>query len=238
MHSYSKIYRYILDKIKSGELKDGDTVPKEMELSKTFGVSRPTVRQALGMLVSDGYVQRVRGKGSFVTKPKVMQGYTRFIESYNNEMKKKGLVPKTKVLEISVKYPDETVRKQLEIDDTEKVVLLKRLRYIVESDSPKPMILTTVYFPLSLMPNFFEYDFETMSFYEALAKNNVKVSRVTRLMEIKPTGRRIAQMFSLGDNAACHYISSVGYDENAKPIEYSENYYPADRNTFTVVIEN
>ena len=238
MHSYSKIYRYILDKIKSGELKDGDTVPKEMDLSKQFSVSRPTVRQALGMLVSDGYVSRVRGKGSFVTKPKVMQGYTRFIESYNDEMKKKGLVPMTKVLEVSVKYPEEHIRKQLELDENEKVVQLKRLRYIVENNSPKPMILTTVYFPLSLMPQFFEYDFETASFYDALGKNGVKISRVTRLMEVKLMTRKMAQMFSLADSAPCHYISSVGYDEGGKPCEYSENYYPADRNTFTVVIEN
>lgn len=236
MHSYSIIYNDLLEKIKSGALKEGDFIPKEMDLSKQFEVSRPTVRQALNMLVNDGYLKRVRGKGSYVTKPKVLQQYTQFIESYNYEMEKKGLVPSTKVLEIGLVYPNEKIQRQLRISPEEKVVKLRRLRSVSENGSLKPIILTTVYFPFRLLPDAFQYDFEKQSFYGVLDTHGIQVRKGTRLLEIKALGKDRAALFGLPDGSPCHYISSVGYDENDQPVEYSENYYPADRNKFIIEI--
>lgn len=236
MHSYSIIYNDLLEKIKSGSLKEGDLIPKEMDLSKQFEVSRPTVRQALNMLVNDGYLKRVRGKGSYVTKPKVLQQYTQFIESYNYEMEKKGLVPSTKVLEIGLVYPNEKIQRQLRISPEEKVVKLRRLRSVSEDSSLKPIILTTVYFPFRLLPDAFQYDFEQQSFYDVLNTHGIQVKKGTRLLEIKTLGKDRAALFGLPDGSPCHYISSVGFDENDHPVEYSENYYPADRNKFIIEI--
>ena len=143
MHSYVKVYQYILEKIQNGEFLEGDLIPKEMDLSEQFHVSRPTVRHALNDLVNEGYLTRVRGRGSFVTKPKVLQEYTKFIESYNQEMEKKGLSPLTKVLELSLIYPSEPIQCRLSITEEERVVKLRRLRFIKDGGTAKPMILTT-----------------------------------------------------------------------------------------------
>lgn len=236
MHSYSIIYRDLLNSIKDGGLKEGDLIPKELDLSQQYGVSRPTVRQALNMLVNDGYLRRVRGKGSYVTKPKVLQQYTQFIESYNYEMEKKGLVPSTRVLEISLTYPGPKVQEQLGLTAEEKIVKLRRLRSVSENGSLKPIILTTVYFPFRLLPDVFQYDFERQSFYDVLGAHGVQVKRGTRLLEIKTLYGEKASLFDLPDGSPCHYISSVGYDGEGRPVEYSENYYPADRNTFIIEI--
>ena len=69
LHLYSQIENYILDDIKSGKLTEGDMIPPETVLSKDFNVSRPTVRQALNNLVNEGYLVRIKGKGSFVNPP-------------------------------------------------------------------------------------------------------------------------------------------------------------------------
>lgn len=236
MHSYSKIYQALLEQIQSGELKEGDLIPKELDLSARYGVSRPTVRQALNLLVIDGYLRRVRGRGSYVTKPKVLQQYTQFIESYNYEMEKKGLVPLTKVLEISLTYPGETVQTQLNIPADRKIVKLQRLRSVSDNGAGKPIILTTVYFPFDLVPDVFTYDFEKQSFYDVLSRHGVQIKRGTRLLEIKALYKEKAALFGLPDGSPCHYISSVGYDEDGRPVEYSENYYPADRNKFIIEI--
>lgn len=236
MHSYTMIYNQLLEQIKQGVLKEGDAIPKEIDLSVQFGVSRPTVRQALNMLVNDGYLKRVRGKGSYVTRPKVLQQYTQFIESYNYEMEKKGLIPATKVLEISLTYPSHPVQKQLAISPEDKIVKLQRLRSVSENGNLKPIILTTVYFPFQLLPDAFQFDFEKRSFYDVLGEHGIQVKRGTRLLEIKPLYGEKAALFDLPDGSPCHYISSVGYDETGRPIEYSENYYPADRNKFIIEI--
>jgi DNA-binding FadR family transcriptional regulator len=52
--------------IRSEKLKAGDKLPNEMQLAKSFGVSRPTVREAVQSLMSQNIIEIVRGKGTFV----------------------------------------------------------------------------------------------------------------------------------------------------------------------------
>ncbi len=56
-----KISSQIVDQVKklisSGQLKPGDSLPPERELMKVFNVSRPTLREALNMLSTMGFVQ-------------------------------------------------------------------------------------------------------------------------------------------------------------------------------------
>lgn len=236
MHSYEKVYEYIIEKIKSGELCEGDIIPKEMDLSGQFGVSRPTVRHALNILVNEGHLARTRGKGSFVTKPKLLQEYTKFIESYNHEMEKKGLTHKTRVLELSLTYPNEAVRLKLSLNSDERIIKLKRLRFVTERGADKPIILTTVYFPVKLMPEALQHDFEHKSFYEALSEAGILIHKVSRIMEIKLLDSDDAALFKIPEGTPCHYITSTGFDESGTAIEYSENIYPADRNKFIIEI--
>ncbi|MDD9268430.1 GntR family transcriptional regulator [Paenibacillus sp. GCM10023248] len=67
MSLYEKIYRHLLDEIKKGKLQPGDRVPSESELSTQFSVSRITSKKALEMLANEKWIERVRGKGSYVS---------------------------------------------------------------------------------------------------------------------------------------------------------------------------
>lgn len=62
-----KVVRRILDLVKSGNLKAGDRLPAERELIDIFGVSRPTLREALRSLATLGVVEMRHGGGAFVT---------------------------------------------------------------------------------------------------------------------------------------------------------------------------
>ena len=73
---YSSIKDDLLAKIKDGTYKEGDIIPPEVELAKSYGVSRPTIRQALQILANDGYIEKRKRRGTIVTKPKVNQGLT------------------------------------------------------------------------------------------------------------------------------------------------------------------
>jgi GntR family transcriptional regulator of arabinose operon len=63
---YKKIYLNILQEIKNGQLKSGDRIPSENELTEKFNVSRITTKKALDMLAQRNIIERYRGKGSFV----------------------------------------------------------------------------------------------------------------------------------------------------------------------------
>lgn len=63
---YQQIKEYIKKTINEKQLKAGDRFFSENELADKFGISRHTVRQAIGELVRDGWLYRIHGKGTFV----------------------------------------------------------------------------------------------------------------------------------------------------------------------------
>jgi GntR family transcriptional regulator len=68
--------------LRSGRWTPGAELPTEEALCRHYGVSRGTVRRAVADLVTDGYVERHRGRGSYVSQPKLESGvigsYSRF----------------------------------------------------------------------------------------------------------------------------------------------------------------
>ena len=70
---YHQVKENLRELIEDRRLEPEDMLPSERELGKLYGVSRPTVRQAVHELVQEGLLRRVPGIGTFVAKPKVVQ---------------------------------------------------------------------------------------------------------------------------------------------------------------------
>lgn len=238
MPLYDQIIENIMLKINSHELKEGDMLPTEIELSAQFKVSRPTVRTAMLKLVNEGYLTRVKGRGTFVTKPKLVQESSQFIESYNEEMLSKGFTPRTFVLDFKVITKNDLVCAKLNISSGDKIILLRRLRYVQPTNEEKPVVLTTVYIPYDLVPDLLNYDLESFSLYEVLDKHGITVTQVIRELEIRMLYGKTARLLEAKENSAAHFISSTGYDADGRVVEYSESFYPADRNKFIIKVSN
>ena len=65
---YYQLEGLLREQIAAGRYETGQRVPSEKELCKQYGVSRTTVRQAVGKLVSEGLLHHLKGKGTFVGK--------------------------------------------------------------------------------------------------------------------------------------------------------------------------
>lgn len=66
---YHQLAELLQDRIRSGEYGPGEMIPSEIGLAKKYSIGRPTVRQAMNLLVQKGLIQRRRGSGTFVKKP-------------------------------------------------------------------------------------------------------------------------------------------------------------------------
>lgn len=66
---YRKIYEILRKHILSGVYAEGSLLPSENELCAVHNITRPTVRQALEVLVQEGFISKKQGKGSIVRKP-------------------------------------------------------------------------------------------------------------------------------------------------------------------------
>ena len=76
---YKSTKEYILNKIKYGEYKQGESIPPERDLGKKLDVSRHTVRKAIQELVEEDYLYRVQGNGTFVKKREINKVDSDFI---------------------------------------------------------------------------------------------------------------------------------------------------------------
>ncbi|MFC4213580.1 GntR family transcriptional regulator [Pedobacter lithocola] len=63
---YRQLYETLRKQISNGVYKAGDLLPSESELNIAHSVTQPTIRQALALLVNDGYIKKHHGKGSIV----------------------------------------------------------------------------------------------------------------------------------------------------------------------------
>lgn len=70
---YQQLANEIKAQIASGELRQNEQLMTEMELSRTFGVSRITVRKALELLVEEDILSKRQGVGAFVTGKKLVR---------------------------------------------------------------------------------------------------------------------------------------------------------------------
>ncbi len=66
---YHQLAEILQDRIRSGVYGPGEMIPSEIGLAKQYNIGRPTVRQAMNLLVQKGLIQRRRGAGTFVKKP-------------------------------------------------------------------------------------------------------------------------------------------------------------------------
>jgi GntR family transcriptional regulator, arabinose operon transcriptional repressor len=64
---YQRVCDHLYAELQAGRLTPGQALPPEAKLSEILGVSRNTLRQALGKLEDDGMVERVQGRGTFLT---------------------------------------------------------------------------------------------------------------------------------------------------------------------------
>ena len=89
---YSAVYNDIISKIKSGQLKVGEKLPTEIELTKIYGVSRITVARALKDLAESNLIYRVKKSGTFVngkldhSTPLIIPAILPFEETFNDIM--------------------------------------------------------------------------------------------------------------------------------------------------------
>lgn len=150
---YVQLYEVIREQVQGGSLKPGDPIAAESELIRTFGVSRITVRAALEQLVRDGYIDRHRGRGSFVraTAPQTPV----CLSSFTDQMLRLGRVPKTEVLGVAVARTTTFGPRRLPFAHDVEVAAIERMRW-VDGDR---VALVRSYVPHALVPGIAPSDF-------------------------------------------------------------------------------
>lgn len=218
----------LLEKITQGIYSEDEVIPTEAELTKIYNVSRPTIRQAVQALVDEGYLEKRRKRGTVVKKPKIKQEFTHVIESFDAEMNRKGLSPKTKVLMFNLEKANFEVAENLQLREGDSVYKMVRLRYVGED----PVVLVTTYIPANLFPNLSEVDFTNNLLYNVYAQQGYPIRTVSRKLEVIKADETASDLLCIKENDPIFYFHTQGYTNGRVPIEYSISKYRGDINSF------
>ena len=80
----------VLEGVEQGWLEPGAQLPRERELAEALGVSLAPVRQAMADLTKEGYVERTRGKGTFIRDRKLVEKI-QILGSFHESVSRQGL---------------------------------------------------------------------------------------------------------------------------------------------------
>ncbi len=148
------------------EAAPGSAAPSERELVAHFGVARMTVRQALDVLVAEGLLERVPGRGTFVAHPRPPVGR---LSSYTEDMVGRGLLPESQTLIARREQAGPGVARALDISAGDAVIHWKRLR---RADQQIVCVEDT-YLNEVLLPGFLQSGMPT-SLYQALDERGLR----------------------------------------------------------------
>ena len=232
---YTQVSEYVMEKIQNGEWPVGHMLPTEMELCKQFNISRSSVRTALLSLVNDGYLVRKKGSGTFVTTPQRVEESTVFIESFAEEMHKRGYEIETEVLEFRVMIAEDRIRDHLRLPPDSNVIKLSRLRYCKDSFEEGPIVLTTSYYTMKLdyLQN---YDFSKMSVHQVMSEHHMAKKYTEKHINVATLDSRSSHLMYVENGSLALSVISYTRDMDDELVEYCESFYPANRNEFILKI--
>jgi GntR family transcriptional regulator len=222
---YAQIQTQLRGMIHAGQLKPGDTLPSEEELSRVYGISRMTARQALQALKAQGLAARHKGLGTFVTQPKVEKDIAH-LSGFSAEMQALGMEPSSRLLHAETAESSESEAASLCIKPGAPVFKLRRLRFADGS----PLAIEESTLSLDRFPGIEKLDFVSSSLYTTLRERyGVRFALADEILEAQAAGRTEAQLLDLPLRSCLLVISRVLWDAAGSPVELARSWYRGDR---------
>lgn len=142
---YYRLQTLVREQIESGKWGPGETISTEEELARTHGLSLNTVRKAIINLVSEGYLHRLQGKGTFVSGSTIrrenLRSYRMLREFDRDEA---GL--RISFLELGRTGGSADIRRRLKIRANQDLYEVKRL-FLCQD---RPLVYALSYLPANL----------------------------------------------------------------------------------------
>ncbi|TYQ18261.1 UNVERIFIED_CONTAM: GntR family transcriptional regulator [Acetivibrio alkalicellulosi] len=226
---YFQLKNLIIDKIESGIYPPDSKIPSEQEYCELYGISRPTVRQAISELTSNGYLYKEKGKGTFVLKPKTSidtKKYTGFTDSIlDNE-----ITEEREILSIDTIESDDcnNIKDIFNFSGNMRVNFAKicfRTKHENEVFS-----LNTSYIPLSLFPDIINDINKKKASYDILrGKYPLVPIKSKSSLEVIFTNPGEAQYLMVQPGHALMKITNIIFSKSGQVVEYVESKYRSDK---------
>jgi GntR family transcriptional regulator len=221
---YVQVERALAADIAAATLSPGSQLPTEDSLTARFGVSRTTVRKAVENLVVRGLVEIRRGKGTFVTEPKILQELTE-LTGFVEDMVALGRNPTARLLDKRAVPASKTVAYHLGLPLGAQVYRIERVRLA----DGVAMSFDETYLPLEIGEKIASNDLEAEPIFALLeGKYDLPLIEARYQLEAVTAGEHVAQVLGVKVGSPVFLIERTSYTEGQKPVDYEKLYYRGD----------
>jgi GntR family transcriptional regulator len=210
----------------------GSQLPPELELMAMLNVSRTTLREALRTLEEQGFIERRRGKGTYVRPRSIVKDLS--INFGISEMiTQAGLIPGSQVTLIRREPAAAAVAAALQINEGAEVIIADRVRTANE----RPVVWSLDFLSAALFGDraLLAEHLDTRSLYQYLSEElQIRIVRgIARLSPVAATAE-IAERLSVRRGTPLQYILQTDYTAGDQPVLYSMEYHVSDAFVFVI----
>lgn len=227
---YLQLKEKLLDRIHTQEWKPGDCLPSERALCEEYALSRMTVRQAVSELEREGLVQRIQGKGTFVSQEKLTQPLLK-LTSFSEDMRARGFLPSAQTLALERVPASKTVAAKLEVAPGAEVIMLKRLRLA----DGEPMAIETAYLDNEKCSPIYDQLAQNKSLYQLMKHTlHITLSGARQSIEIAAVQGWEAKLLHMPEAGMVMRTERQTLDARKSPVEYVVSKYRGDKYKFYI----
>lgn len=225
---FSQIYGDYTQRIETGLLKTGVKLPSEHEIAEEYGTSRETVRKALHLLSQNGYIHKIRGKGSFVLDMNRMEFPISGLVSFKELSERLGRTVRTLVHETACVPCPRNVARQLQIAEQEPIWKVVRAREI----EGEKVILDKDYFLASVIPELTE-EIASQSIYAYLeGQLSLKIAYAKKEISVEQVSDEDKRLLDLARDTHIVVVRNYVHLEDTTLFQYTESRHRLDKFQF------
>lgn len=228
MSKYIEIYNEIVSDIENGNLEVDSKLPSEAKLMEKHDVSRDTIRKSLNLLEQNGYIQKLKGKGSFVLDINKFDFPFSGITSFKELIESMGKEVITLVEELSLRSPSKKTLDKLELSSEDYVWKIVRVRKI----DGERIILDKDYFNAKFVPTL-TLEVCKDSIYKYIeGELGLKISYAKKEITVQQATEEDKKYLDLGRDNMVVVIKSYTYLEDRSLFQYTESRHRTDKFKF------
>jgi GntR family transcriptional regulator len=225
---YAQVEAVLAAAIADGAFSPGMQLPSEDSLVERFSVSRTTIRTTIQNLSRRGLVEIRRGKGTFVTQPKITQELTE-LSGFVEDMQAIGRTATARLLSQQLVEANQSVARQLGLPIGTTVVHIQRVRLA----DGIPICFDESYLPRELGEKVMADDLKVEPIFSLLEqKYDTPLLEAEYRMEAVSAHASLARALDIAAGSPMFLIERTSYSEGRRPVDYEKLYYRGDRIQF------
>ncbi|SDC27023.1 transcriptional regulator, GntR family [Candidatus Frackibacter sp. WG12] len=226
---YYQLAKILERQILKGKLQPGESLASENEIAKKYDISRMTVRKAISELADAGMVYTEKGKGTFVAKPK-LEDVVFELKNFHEEIKSRGMQPRTKLLKVKIVRADELLAEKLEVPLNTNCLYYRLLL----STQEEPLIYENKYVVYTKQKPILESELNDPSLSNLATHHGEKFPTMSRrVLHASVANEEEVDILGIELNSPVFVVEQTLYDSDKKPVGWGKSICRGDRFKFT-----